>query len=132
MGRSAPAAPHEKLPSRKRAPSWYGVTEVQLEKGEEVVKGPGVKVEVWLADVRQDLEIAPNETVFAAAHRAGLALPFSCLGGYCGACMATLEAGEVEMRVNRHLSEKQLARGLILTCQALPKGPGCRIRFEGT
>ena len=43
--------------------------------------------------------------------------------------MATLEGGDVEMRVNQHLSEKQLARGLILTCQAVPKGAGCRIRF---
>jgi ring-1,2-phenylacetyl-CoA epoxidase subunit PaaE len=100
-------------------------------KGKEAVEGGGVKVEVWLSGARQDVEIEPNETIFAAAHRAGLALPFSCLGGYCGACMATLEAGEVEMRVNRHLSEKQLARGLILTCQALPKRPGCRVRFGG-
>ena len=67
-----------------------------MEKVKEVVKGPDVKVEVWLADARQDLEIAPNETVFAAAHRAGLALPFSCLGGYCGACMATCRSKSIE------------------------------------
>jgi ring-1,2-phenylacetyl-CoA epoxidase subunit PaaE len=119
------------LPVRNRAQSWQGVAKVQVEKGKEAAEGGVMTVEVWLAGARQDLEIEPNETIFAAAHRAGLALPFSCLGGYCGACRATLEAGDVEMRVNRHLSEKQVARGLILTCQALPKGPGCRIRFDG-
>jgi ring-1,2-phenylacetyl-CoA epoxidase subunit PaaE len=96
------------------------------------VAGEGVTVEVWLAGVRENLQLESDETIFAAALRAGLELPFSCLGGYCGECMATLEAGDVEMRVNQHLSERQLERGLILTCQALPKGPGCRIRFDRT
>ena len=100
-----------------------------MEDGEAAAERESVTVEVWLAGARQDLQLEPEETIFAAAHRAGLELPFSCLGGYCGACMATLEAGNVDMRVNQHLSENQLARGLILTCQALPKGPGCRIRF---
>ena len=89
----------------------------------------GEIVEVWLEGERRELRLEAGETVFAAALRCGLDLPFSCLGGYCGACMATLEAGDVELRVNQHLSEKQLARGLILACQAVPKGPGCRIRF---
>ncbi len=97
-------------------------------KGESAVGGEAV--EVWLAGERQELQLEAGETIFAAALRVGLDLPFSCLGGYCGACMATLEAGDVDMRVNQHLSETQLARRLILTCQAVPRGAGCRIRFE--
>ena len=76
-----------------------------------------------------ELGVAAGETIFAAALRSGVSLPFSCISGYCGECMATLEAGEVEMRVNMNLSRKQVDRGLILTCQAVPKGPGCRVRF---
>jgi ring-1,2-phenylacetyl-CoA epoxidase subunit PaaE len=86
-------------------------------------------VEIWLAGERRELQVDADETIFAAALRAGFDLPFSCLGGYCGECMATLEAGDVAMRVNQHLSEKQLARGLILTCQAVPSSDGCRVRF---
>ena len=92
-------------------------------------RGSEKTVEVWLSGEKRELRLEAGETIFAAAHRAGLDLPFSCLGGYCGACMATLEVGDVEMRVNQHLSEKQLARGLILTCQAVPKDTACRIRF---
>ena len=44
--------------------------------------------------------------------------------------MATLESGEVEMGMNLALSAKQVARGLILVCQARPRGPGCRVRFD--
>jgi 3-ketosteroid 9alpha-monooxygenase subunit B len=77
-----------------------------------------------------ELELMQGETIFAAAHRAGLDLPFSCLGGYCGACSATLESGEVAMRVNHSLRAKQLARGLILACQAVPKSADCHVRFD--
>ena len=75
------------------------------------------------------LRVLSGETIFAAAHRAGLCPPFSCIAGVCGECVATLEAGEVDMKVNHALSPKQLARGLILTCQATPRGEGCRLRF---
>ena len=75
------------------------------------------------------LPLALGETIFQAAHRAGLCPPFSCVAGVCGECVATLDAGEVDLRVNHALSPKQLARGLILTCQAIPRGEGCRLRF---
>jgi len=75
------------------------------------------------------LVVAASETIFQAAHRAGLCPPFSCVAGVCGECVATLDAGEVDLKVNHALTPKQLARGLILTCQASPRGEGCRLRF---
>lgn len=75
------------------------------------------------------LSVGPGETIFAAVHREGLMPPFSCVAGYCGACRATVEEGGVEMEINRALSPRQLARGLILTCQSTPGPDGCRVRF---
>jgi ferredoxin len=77
-----------------------------------------------------ELTLAEGETVFAAALRVGIVPPFSCLGGYCGTCMGTLEEGEVDMRINRTLSPKQIARGLVLICQAVPLTAHCRISLE--
>ena len=77
------------------------------------------------------VRVAPGETLLAASRRHGLDLPFSCVAGVCGACVATLEAGDVRMKANFALREKQLARGLVLTCQAEPLGEGCRVRFDG-
>ncbi|MCS5635279.1 MAG: 2Fe-2S iron-sulfur cluster binding domain-containing protein [Myxococcota bacterium] len=88
-----------------------------------------VSVRVELGERVHRLQVAGGETIFTAAHKAGLCPPFSCVAGVCGECVATLDAGEVEMRTNRALSSKQLGRGLILTCQATPLGEGCRIRF---
>jgi len=51
-------------------------------------------------------------------------VPFSCQDGECGACMARLRHGKVNMRANRVLSDQALAQGYVLCCQALPvKGP---------
>jgi ferredoxin len=86
-------------------------------------------VTVELDQREHTLEINRGETIFSAVHRAGLCPPFSCVAGVCGECIATLDSGEVDMAVNHVLSPKQLARGLVLTCQATPRGDGCRLRF---
>ena len=98
-------------------------------KEESVEEEVGI-VEILLDGESHRVEVEPHESIFSASLRQGLALPFSCVAGVCGECMATLEAGEVEMGFNYALSPKQLARGLILVCQARPSGPGCRVRFE--
>ena len=90
----------------------------------------GWAVTVVLGDRVSDIEVGPEESIFSAARREGLELPFSCVAGVCGECVATVEAGEAEMKVNLALSQKQLDRGLVLACQARPRGPGCRIRFD--
>ena len=87
-------------------------------------------VEIVFHGASHEITVEPEESIFSASLRHGLRLPFSCVAGVCGECMATLEAGEVEMGMNLALSSKQVARGLILICQARPRGPGCRVRFD--
>ena len=94
--------------------------------------GPAVTrplLEIVIAGRTHAVECLPGETIFRAAHRSELAPPFSCIAGYCGECVATLEEGDVEMKINRALSPRQLGRGLILTCQAVPRTARCRVRF---
>jgi 3-ketosteroid 9alpha-monooxygenase subunit B len=88
------------------------------------------RVSLTIQGRTHELTLAAGETVFAAALRAGIVPPFSCLGGYCGTCMGTLEEGEVDMQINKTLSPKQLARGLVLICQAVPSTAHCRISLE--
>ncbi len=61
-----------------------------------------------------------GDTVLAAARRAGLRPPFSCESGNCATCMAHVDAGSVEMRVNNALSAAEVKAGWVLTCQAIP------------
>lgn len=63
-----------------------------------------------------------QETILEAALRQGLALPYSCRNGACGACKGqilsgTVEYGEYEQKA---LPEPEKAAGKALFCQAVP------------
>lgn len=64
----------------------------------------------------QTMEVPGNETILHAALRQQVALPYSCKGGVCGSCIATCTKGKVWMSVNEVLTEKELSKGMILTC----------------
>ena len=55
-----------------------------------------------------------------AALAAGLRVPYSCKGGMCCTCRARLVEGAAEMTANYSLEPWEIARGFILTCQAVP------------
>ena len=59
----------------------------------------------------------------------GLAAPFSCRQGICGACACQLTGGEVEMAHNEVLEAEDLADGYILACQALALTPQVSITY---
>ena len=89
----------------------------------------GATVTLALGGRLHEFVLEPGETIFAGALRVGVALPFSCVAGYCGECTAHLEDGEVDLEINMALTPKQRARGEILTCQAVPRSARCRVRF---
>jgi 3-ketosteroid 9alpha-monooxygenase subunit B len=51
---------------------------------------------------------------------AGLAAPYSCRQGICGACACQLTGGEVEMAHNEVLEAEDIADGYVLACQSVP------------
>jgi 3-ketosteroid 9alpha-monooxygenase subunit B len=65
-----------------------------------------------------------GDTVLETARRGGLQPPFSCEAGNCATCMGLLRDGSVTMRANNVLEPDEVEEGWILTCQALPEGPG--------
>jgi len=75
------------------------------------------------ADRTERLDVAPDETILAAAEAADVALPFGCETGACGTCTARLLDGAVtHRRPPRALKERHLADGYVLTCVATPDG----------
>jgi CDP-4-dehydro-6-deoxyglucose reductase len=63
-----------------------------------------------------------DETVLAAAIRAGVGLPYGCKNGACGSCRGKLVSGEVSHRAHqeRALPVADEARGFALFCCATP------------
>jgi ring-1,2-phenylacetyl-CoA epoxidase subunit PaaE len=57
----------------------------------------------------------PTNILDAALHK-GIELPYSCKGGRCSTCAAYCINGKIVMSMNEVLTEKDLAKGLVLTC----------------
>ncbi len=61
---------------------------------------------------------------------AGIDVPHSCCRGMCGACVCTLEEGEVHLKRNFVLSEAHIRQGLILACVAAPVSACIKISYD--
>ena len=52
----------------------------------------------------------------------GIGIQFSCRVGTCGVCKVKMISGEVTMAVEDSLDADDKTHGIILACQAIPKG----------
>ena len=77
-------------------------------------------ITIIVDDETKTFEMSQKQTVLEAALDEDIDAPYSCQGGICSSCLARLKEGEVTMRQNNILTEKEVAQGLILTCQAQP------------
>jgi 3-ketosteroid 9alpha-monooxygenase subunit B len=89
----------------------------------------GAELEILLDGVTHRIACGGDETVLAAALRAGVTLPNSCQAGMCAACMCQVLEGSVHLRHNEVLDQKDLAKAWTLSCQAIPMTPRVRVKF---
>jgi ring-1,2-phenylacetyl-CoA epoxidase subunit PaaE len=74
-----------------------------------------------LLDGRSTTVPLPEDTpILDGAQRVRADLPFACKGGVCGTCRARLVDGQVRMRRNFALEQRELDAGFVLTCQSVP------------
>lgn len=66
--------------------------------------------------------IHAGQTVLELSEELGIGIQSSCRIGTCGICKVKLTSGEVGMAVDDALEPDDKANGLILACQAIPKG----------
>lgn len=71
-----------------------------------------------------------NESILNAALRVRGDVPFACAGGVCGTCRAVVTAGTVVMAENYALEPEELARGYVLTCQAVPTSENVSVNYD--
>lgn len=68
-----------------------------------------------------EFEMSENETVLNAALDAGYDPPYSCMVAACCTCRAKLIEGNVVMDDRESLTDGEIAKGYVLTCQSHPK-----------
>ncbi len=97
----------------------------------ETFRPPDEEVSVELPEIVQEvllhhydrtnlLEIVPGKTILDAALADHVPVQYSCKNGTCGICIGKLTSGNVHMKQNYALQQKQLEQGFVLLCQAHP------------
>ena len=85
---------------------------------------------IKLGGRKQTVDYKMGDTILDTARRGGLKPPFSCESGSCATCMAHLDAGTANMRVNNALTPDEVDDGWVLTCQAIPTSRDVTVNYD--
>ena len=100
-----------------------GLSEEDIKRAERLAKQNVEGVEVTIVDGGKEFLFTMTKTydnILDAALGAGADLPFACKGGVCSTCKCEVKEGEVEMKINYALDDKEVSQNLVLSCQAVP------------
>ncbi len=101
---------------------------------EEAVEPSGeeqdAKVHILVDDEEFDITVPKGITVLDAALKADIDAPYSCRGGVCSSCIAKVNKGSVNMRMNYTLTDEEVQEGFVLTCQSVPTSPEIEVDYD--
>ncbi len=112
---------------------FSGVTEEDKLRAAEVVEHKYEGTEVTIIDGGKEFHFEMDDdydNILDGALGAGADLPFACKGGVCSTCKCKVIEGAVEMKVNYALEEDEVAKGLVLSCQAVPTTEKVVVDFD--
>jgi ring-1,2-phenylacetyl-CoA epoxidase subunit PaaE len=104
----------------------------QQNKVETSAKGSGVsEIEIILDGRKHIITLdSTGQSILDAALDKGLDAPFSCKGGVCTSCRAQVSEGEVRMDRNFALTDREIQKGFVLTCQAHPISACVKLSYD--
>ena len=88
------------------------------------------KVKIIYDGNEVEFEVTEKETILHAALDAGYDPPYSCMVAACCTCRAKLISGKVEMDDRESLTDSEIAKGYVLTCQSHPKSNGIVLNYD--
>ena len=97
---------------------------------DDSVAGIAAEATVRLRGTTSSVLVSAGQTVLNAVRAANETPPYSCESGVCGACRARLRHGQVHLRARMALTDAEISKGAILTCQALPITPQLTVEYD--
>ena len=110
-----------------------GLSEEDIKRAERLAKQNVEGVEVTIVDGGKEFSFTMTkqyDNILDAALGAGADLPFACKGGVCSTCKCEVKEGNVEMKINYALDEKEVSQNLVLSCQAVPTTDKVVVDFD--
>ena len=104
-------------------------TSVNEEESSKIKVGT-TEISILLDDETTTFTMTQTDTILAAALRHHVDAPYSCQGGVCSSCLGKVTEGKAVMVKNSILTDKEVAEGFILTCQAHPTTSKITIDFD--
>lgn len=98
-------------------------------KGAEPFTGK-TKVTIIYDGNTREFQVSEKETILEAALDAGYDPPYSCMVAACCTCRAKLISGKVEMDDRESLTDAEISKGYVLTCQSHPKSHGIVLNYD--
>ncbi|GAC14512.1 ferredoxin--NADP reductase [Aliiglaciecola lipolytica] len=90
---------------------------------------PASTVNLEIDGVNHVIACESGQTVLDAAEAVGIELPYSCREGMCASCMCEVIEGDVMLKSNDVLDERDLANKLTLSCQAVPLTQTLKLKY---
>jgi len=100
-----------------------GTSEADKQRVNRVLESKVQGTDVTIIDGGKEFHFIMDDdydNILDGALAAGADLPFACKGGVCSTCKCRVTEGTVEMKINYALDENEVAKGLVLSCQAVP------------
>nr|WP_321225301.1 FAD-binding oxidoreductase [uncultured Psychroserpens sp.] len=100
-----------------------GLSDEDIKRAERLAQQKVEGTQVTIVDGGKEFSFTMTkeyDNILDAALGAGADLPFACKGGVCSTCKCEVKEGNVEMKINYALDEKEVAQNLVLSCQAVP------------
>ena len=110
-----------------------GLSEEDIKRQERLAQQNVEGTEVTIVDGGKEFLFTMTkefDNILDAALNAGADLPFACKGGVCSTCKCEVKQGEVEMKINYALDEKEVSQNLVLSCQAVPTTDKVVVDFD--
>ncbi|WP_400074727.1 2Fe-2S iron-sulfur cluster-binding protein [Winogradskyella sp. R77965] len=110
-----------------------GLSEEDIKRQERLAKQNVEGIEITIVDGGKEFVFTMTkeyDNILDAALGAGADLPFACKGGVCSTCKCGVKEGEVEMKINYALDEKEVSQNLVLSCQAVPTTDKVVVDFD--
>jgi ring-1,2-phenylacetyl-CoA epoxidase subunit PaaE len=123
--------PQTRIRTERFTTSGAQATKVQadVDAGPKPASG-GPALTVVLDGKAHEVAVREGQFLLDAALDAGLDLPYSCKGGVCCTCRCKVLQGEVRMARNYTLQADEMAKGFVLSCQAVALTPSVMLSYD--